>query len=111
MDVKIAFKWQAQRRDQQIRRIYQLDTTYRPFHSEQRIDLYSLNNEVIFFYNGIDVPTRQIVNSKGALPSKTIADAKIDIQEMAEYSQKWHNGTSSEARSTETSDGLADIQA
>ncbi|GKD05395.1 hypothetical protein Tco_1180369, partial [Tanacetum coccineum] len=33
------------------------------------------------------------------------------IQEMAEYSQKWHNGTSSKARSTETSDRLAAIQA
>ncbi|GJR34814.1 mitochondrial proton/calcium exchanger protein-like protein isoform X1 [Tanacetum coccineum] len=32
------------------------------------------------------------------------------IQEMAEYSQKWHNGTS-RTRSTETSDGLAAIQA
>ncbi|GKD87332.1 hypothetical protein Tco_1358486 [Tanacetum coccineum] len=30
---------------------------------------------------------------------------------MVEYSQKWHNETSSEARSTETSDGLAAIQA
>ncbi|GJU26175.1 hypothetical protein Tco_1164796 [Tanacetum coccineum] len=29
---------------------------------------------------------------------------------MAEYSQKWHNGTSSKARSTKTSDGLAAIQ-
>ncbi|GKD29671.1 DNA-directed DNA polymerase [Tanacetum coccineum] len=30
---------------------------------------------------------------------------------MAEYSQKWHNGTSSKAKSTKTSDGLAAIQA
>ncbi|GJW43363.1 formin-like protein 1 [Tanacetum coccineum] len=30
---------------------------------------------------------------------------------MAEYSQKWHNGTSSKARSTKTSDGLDTIQA
>ncbi|GJR00183.1 hypothetical protein Tco_1087811 [Tanacetum coccineum] len=30
---------------------------------------------------------------------------------MAEYSQKWHNGTSSRTKSTETSDGLAAIQA
>ncbi|GKE10290.1 hypothetical protein Tco_1413841 [Tanacetum coccineum] len=30
---------------------------------------------------------------------------------MAEYSQKWHNGTSSRTRSTKTSDGLAAIQA
>ncbi|GKF39614.1 hypothetical protein Tco_0119675 [Tanacetum coccineum] len=31
--------------------------------------------EVILFYNGLDIPTRQILNSR-------------------EYSQKWHNGTS-----------------
>ncbi|GJT23951.1 hypothetical protein Tco_0893888 [Tanacetum coccineum] len=67
--------------------------------------------EVILFYNGLDVPTRQILDSKGSIPSKTIADAKIAIQEMAEYSQKWHNGTSSRTRSTKTSDGLAAIQA
>ncbi|GJY50881.1 hypothetical protein Tco_0441728 [Tanacetum coccineum] len=42
----------------------------------------------------------------GAVPTKTAADAKTPIQEMAEYSQKWHNGTS-RGRSTETSDGLA----
>ncbi|GJY45182.1 hypothetical protein Tco_0433395 [Tanacetum coccineum] len=41
---------------------------------------------------------------------ETAADAKVAIQEMAEYSQKWHNGTS-RTRSTETSDGLAAIQA
>ncbi|GJY45314.1 ribonuclease H-like domain-containing protein [Tanacetum coccineum] len=67
--------------------------------------------EVILFYNGLDVPTRQILDSKGAIPLKTVADAKIAIQEMAEYSQKWHNGTSSRTRSTETYDELAAIQA
>ncbi|GJW37625.1 hypothetical protein Tco_0060545 [Tanacetum coccineum] len=41
---------------------------------------------------------------------KTATDAKVDIQEMAEYSQKWHNGTS-RSRSTKTSDGLEAIQA
>ncbi|GJV23955.1 hypothetical protein Tco_1376650 [Tanacetum coccineum] len=46
----------------------------------------------------------------GAILSKTAANAKVAIQEMAEYSQKWHNGTS-KSRSTETSDGLAAIQA
>ncbi|GJY30161.1 DNA-directed DNA polymerase [Tanacetum coccineum] len=40
----------------------------------------------------------------------TVADAKVAIQEMAEYSKKWHNGTS-RTRSTETYDGLAAIQA
>ncbi|GJY82262.1 retrovirus-related pol polyprotein from transposon TNT 1-94 [Tanacetum coccineum] len=75
------------------------------------VDLFHIPEEVILFYNGLDVPTRQILDSKGAIPTKTAADAKIAIQEMAEYSQKWHNGTSSKARSTETSDGLAAIQA
>ncbi|GJX46271.1 hypothetical protein Tco_0271461 [Tanacetum coccineum] len=36
--------------------------------------------EVILFYNGLDVPTRQILDSKGAIPSKTAVDAKIAIQ-------------------------------
>ncbi|GJS77734.1 hypothetical protein Tco_0727615 [Tanacetum coccineum] len=66
--------------------------------------------EVILFYNGLDIPTRQILDSRGAIPTKTAEDAKKAIQEMAEYSQKWHNGTS-RGRSTETSDGLAAIQA
>ncbi|GJR09785.1 hypothetical protein Tco_0792437 [Tanacetum coccineum] len=68
------------------------------------------NWEVILFYNGLDIPTRQILDSRGAIPTKTAEDAKKAIQEMAEYSQKWHNGTS-RGRSTETSDGLAAIQA
>ncbi|GKB02544.1 putative reverse transcriptase domain-containing protein [Tanacetum coccineum] len=66
--------------------------------------------EVILFYNGLDVPTRQILDSRGVVPTKTAADAKTTIQEMAEYSQKWHNGTS-KGRSTKTSDRLAAIQA
>ncbi|GKC53397.1 hypothetical protein Tco_1076142, partial [Tanacetum coccineum] len=32
--------------------------------------------EVILFYNGLGIPTRQILNSKGAIPSNTVADAK-----------------------------------
>ncbi|GKC11685.1 hypothetical protein Tco_1008467 [Tanacetum coccineum] len=67
--------------------------------------------EVILFYNELFVPTRQILDSKGAIPTKTAADAKVAIQEMTEFSQKWHNGTSSKTRNTENSDGLAAIQA
>ncbi|GJU97243.1 homeodomain-like protein [Tanacetum coccineum] len=52
----------------------------------------------------------KILDSRGAIPSKTYADAKVAIQEMAEYSQKWYNGTS-RSRSAKTSDGLAAIQA
>ncbi|GJY26780.1 putative reverse transcriptase domain-containing protein, partial [Tanacetum coccineum] len=32
--------------------------------------------EVVLFYNGLDVPTRQILDSRGAIPSKTVVDAK-----------------------------------
>ncbi|GJZ77231.1 putative reverse transcriptase domain-containing protein [Tanacetum coccineum] len=42
--------------------------------------------EVILFYNGLDVPTRQILNSRGVVPTKTAVEAKKAIQEMAEYS-------------------------
>ncbi|GJU79054.1 retrovirus-related pol polyprotein from transposon TNT 1-94 [Tanacetum coccineum] len=67
--------------------------------------------EVILFYNGLEVPTRQILDSKGAIPNMPSTNAKIAIQEMAEHSQEWHNETSTRTRSTETSDGLAAIQA
>ncbi|GJU19841.1 hypothetical protein Tco_1153183 [Tanacetum coccineum] len=70
------------------------------------VDLFHVPN----ITNGLDVPTRQILDSRGAIPTKIATDAKTTIQEMAEYSQKWHNGTS-RGISTETSDGLAAIQA
>ncbi|GJW21433.1 hypothetical protein Tco_0032055 [Tanacetum coccineum] len=66
--------------------------------------------EVVLFYNGLDVPTRQILDSRGAIPSKTVDDAKVAIQEIVEYSQIWHNGTS-RTRSTKTSDRLEALQA
>ncbi|GJU51450.1 hypothetical protein Tco_1221005 [Tanacetum coccineum] len=58
---------------------------------EKVLEIVDLFHEVILFYNGLDVPTRQILDSKGAIPTKIVADAKI--------------------RSTKTSDGLAAIQA
>ncbi|GKC17050.1 zf-CCHC domain-containing protein [Tanacetum coccineum] len=44
------------------------------------------------------------------IPSMKAVDAKKAIQDMADHSQKWHNGTSTRTRSTNTSDGLAAIQ-
>nr|GEV74740.1 hypothetical protein [Tanacetum cinerariifolium] len=67
--------------------------------------------EPISFYKGLDVPTRQILDSKGAIPSMKAADAKKVIQDMADHSKKWHIRTSTRCRSTRTSDGLAAIQA
>ncbi|GJV86414.1 hypothetical protein Tco_1530352 [Tanacetum coccineum] len=66
--------------------------------------------KVILFYNEFDVPTRQILDSRGAVLTKIVVDAKKAIQEMVEYSQKWHNRTS-RGTSTETSDKPASIQA
>ncbi|GJX89967.1 reverse transcriptase domain-containing protein [Tanacetum coccineum] len=43
-------------------------------------------HEVVLFCNGLDVTTRQILDLRGAIPSKTATDAKVAIQEMAEYS-------------------------
>ncbi|GKF57919.1 hypothetical protein Tco_0171456, partial [Tanacetum coccineum] len=39
------------------------------------------------------------------------ANAKNAIQDMADHSQKWHNGTFTRTRSTDSFDGLAAIQA
>ncbi|GJR89136.1 hypothetical protein Tco_0213147 [Tanacetum coccineum] len=64
------------------------------FQQEPNESLFRRMGKLILFYNGLDVLTRHILDSKGVIPSKTAADAKITIQEMAEYSQKWHNWTS-----------------
>nr|GEV42345.1 hypothetical protein [Tanacetum cinerariifolium] len=68
------------------------------------------SEEVVLFCNTLDVPTKHILDSRGAIPSNTNVDAKVAIQEMVKYSQKWHPGTS-RTRNTKTSDGLAAIQA
>nr|GEV78836.1 hypothetical protein [Tanacetum cinerariifolium] len=57
--------------------------------------------------SGLDVPTRQILDSKGSIPTMNVADAKKAIQYMADQ----HNGMSTRTRSTDTSNGLAIIQA
>ncbi|GKB88914.1 hypothetical protein Tco_0961186 [Tanacetum coccineum] len=44
--------------------------------------------EVILFYNGLGIPTRQILDSRGAIPSKTPADAKDPITPNISHSKK-----------------------
>nr|GEY46504.1 hypothetical protein [Tanacetum cinerariifolium] len=75
------------------------------------VGLFCIPEEVILFYKGLDVPTRQILDSKGTIPSMRAANAKKAIQDMAHHSQKWCNRTSTRTRSTDTSYGLAVIQA
>ncbi|GKB96741.1 hypothetical protein Tco_0982878, partial [Tanacetum coccineum] len=67
--------------------------------------------EVILFYKGLDVPTRQILDSKGVVPKLSAADAKKAIQEMVDHSQKWHDGISTRNKSINTSDRFAAVQA
>ncbi|GKE32660.1 hypothetical protein Tco_1451982 [Tanacetum coccineum] len=48
------------------------------------VDLFHIPNitidqEVVLFYNGLDVPTRKILDSRGVIPSKIDADAKVAI--------------------------------
>ncbi|GJU91934.1 hypothetical protein Tco_1304357 [Tanacetum coccineum] len=42
--------------------------------------------EVILFYKELDVPTRQILDSKGAIPSMNVASAKKAIQDTTDHS-------------------------
>nr|GEW92507.1 reverse transcriptase domain-containing protein [Tanacetum cinerariifolium] len=58
--------------------------------------------EVISFYEGLDVPTTQILDSKGAIISMKAADAKKAIQDMPDHSKKWHNEIYTRTRSTDT---------
>ncbi|GJW70724.1 hypothetical protein Tco_0127641 [Tanacetum coccineum] len=44
--------------------------------------------EVVLFYNGLDVLTRQILDSRGSIPSKTAADAKVLITPKISRSRK-----------------------
>ncbi|GJZ90629.1 hypothetical protein Tco_0662556 [Tanacetum coccineum] len=69
-----------------------------------------LTNELLVRLR-LDVLARQILDSKGGVPKMNAADAKKAIQEMANYSQKWHDGTSTRSKSSNTYDGLAAIQA
>ncbi|GJQ93614.1 hypothetical protein Tco_0004753 [Tanacetum coccineum] len=52
-----------------------------------------------------------LTGAASIVPMMNAANAKKAIQEMADHSQKWHNKTSTRCRSSDTSDGLAAIQA
>ncbi|GJY07659.1 hypothetical protein Tco_0374713, partial [Tanacetum coccineum] len=64
------------------------------------------NFEVVLFYKAFNVPTRQILDSKGAILSMKAAEAKKAIQEMVNHSQKWHDGTSTRRRFRDTASGF-----
>ncbi|GKC91039.1 hypothetical protein Tco_1151688 [Tanacetum coccineum] len=50
--------------------------------------------EVILFYNGLGIPTRQILDSRGAIPSKTTAEKNSNPRNALEILSKnglWEN--------------------
>nr|GFB33689.1 hypothetical protein [Tanacetum cinerariifolium] len=48
------------------------------------VDFFHVSEEVILFYKALDVPTRQILNFKGAIPSIKAADVKKAFQDMVD---------------------------
>nr|GEX02457.1 hypothetical protein [Tanacetum cinerariifolium] len=82
----------------------QLNKAYRSSHTVAEAD-FSLSIYVFLCFLSSE-PILLIVYSM----LQTASDAKVAIQEMAEYSKKWNNGTS-RTRNSKTSDGLTAIQA
>ena len=51
--------------------------------------------KVNLFYKGINIPTRQMLDSQGPIPGKTPVESLDSIQDLADHSQKWHEDSSS----------------
>lgn len=62
--------------------------------------------EILLFYQGLDMPTTQILDAKGAVPKMSTENARKAIQEAADHSRKWHDGTSNRSKSILTLMGL-----
>ncbi|GJY06674.1 hypothetical protein Tco_0373728 [Tanacetum coccineum] len=56
-----------------------------------------LEIEVILFYNGLDVPTRQILDLKGVVPSMTVRNAKVSITSVVSSPRKYSELTPADA--------------
>ncbi|GJU99921.1 hypothetical protein Tco_1329192 [Tanacetum coccineum] len=66
------------------------------------------HQKVNIFYKGLSTMNHQLLDSQGPIPGITSAQALIEIQTMADHSQKWHDGTTSKnIRSNSSNDGLA----
>nr|GEU63242.1 DNA-directed DNA polymerase [Tanacetum cinerariifolium] len=105
---KIDYKNSFELKGQYLKELH--DNTFRGLNYEDANEHIEKVLEIVDIFHILNITQDQILDSKSVIPSKTVADAKVAIQEMAEYLQKWHNGTS-RTRSNETSYGLAAIQA
>ncbi|GJW10099.1 hypothetical protein Tco_1575926 [Tanacetum coccineum] len=67
-------------------------------------------NRYIKLGNGLNIMSRQLLDSQGPIPGMKLTQALTAIQTMAEHSQKWHEGTSSSNISSSSDiDGLAAV--
>ncbi|GKE65417.1 putative reverse transcriptase domain-containing protein, partial [Tanacetum coccineum] len=72
--------------------------------------------EIVDLFTTLDVTQDQLMLrifpiTLTGVASRCAPDAKKAIQEMVDYSQKWHDGTFTRSKSSNTSDGLVAIQA
>ncbi|GKA70069.1 hypothetical protein Tco_0776133 [Tanacetum coccineum] len=67
------------------------------------------HQKVNIFYKGLDIMTRQVLDSQGTIPNKTPAQALDAIQTMTNHSQKWHDESTSKKISNDSLDGIAAI--
>ncbi|GJX06130.1 hypothetical protein Tco_0194062 [Tanacetum coccineum] len=51
----------------------------------------STNTRRYAFYNGLEIPTRRMLDSHRPIPGMTAARALVAIQETADHSQNWHD--------------------
>ncbi|GJS21335.1 hypothetical protein Tco_0449967 [Tanacetum coccineum] len=58
---------------------------------------------------GLDTMTRQLLDSQGPIPNKTLAQASDAIQTMDDHSKKWHDLSTSRKASNGISDGISAI--
>ncbi|GJS97292.1 protein kinase-like domain, concanavalin A-like lectin/glucanase domain protein [Tanacetum coccineum] len=54
----------------------------------------NIHQKVNIFYNGFGTMNRQLLDSQGPIPDMTPTQALTAIQNMADHSQKWHDGSS-----------------
>lgn len=63
----------------------------------------SVQEEVSIFYDGVNVTTRQLLDSQGPLRKKNPAEIKEPIKEFAKHSREYHNPRNDVARGSENS--------
>nr|GEX11418.1 hypothetical protein [Tanacetum cinerariifolium] len=67
------------------------------------------HKKVNIFYNGLGTMNRQLHDSQGPIPGMTPTQALTAIENMADHSQKWHDGSSNRIIDSSESEGIVAI--